>query len=71
MSALCSVTFLDPTFTLTNSQQSHPYSLATENDHVRSRLAEYGNDLLSLGADGLRIDAAKRGQLSQALRIYS
>ena len=35
-------------------------SLATETDYVRGRLAEYGNDLLSLGADGLRLDAAKR-----------
>jgi glycosidase len=26
---------------------------------VRSRLAQYGNDLLSLGVDGLRLDAAK------------
>ena len=58
-----------PVFTLTNPPQSHLYSLATENDYVRSRLAEYGNDLLSLGADGLRIDAAKRGPLSQALCI--
>jgi glycosidase len=35
-------------------------SLATETDYVRRRLAEFGNDLLSLGADGLRLDAAKR-----------
>ncbi|TRM56870.1 glycoside hydrolase family 13 protein [Schizophyllum amplum] len=33
--------------------------LATETDHVRERLAQYGNDLLSLGVDGLRLDAAK------------
>lgn len=37
-----------------------PVSLATETEHVRSRLAEYANDLLSLGVDGLRLDAAKR-----------
>ena len=36
------------------------YSLATEKEHVRARLAEYGNDLLSLGVDGFRLDAAKR-----------
>ena len=36
-----------------------PASLATETDYVRGRLAEYGNDLLSLGADGFRLDAAK------------
>ena len=35
-------------------------SLATETEYVRSRLAEYANDLLSLGIDGLRLDAAKR-----------
>ena len=27
---------------------------------MRGRLAEYANDLLSLGVDGLRLDAAKR-----------
>ena len=36
------------------------HSLATETEYVRSRLAEYTNDLLSLGVDGLRLDAAKR-----------
>jgi glycosidase len=34
-------------------------SLATGTEYVRSRLAEYANDLLSLGIDGLRLDAAK------------
>ena len=34
-------------------------SLATDTDTVRSGLATYGNDLLSLGVDGLRLDAAK------------
>lgn len=38
----------------------HHNSLATETEHVRSRLAAYGNDLISLGVDGLRLDAAKR-----------
>lgn len=37
-----------------------PISLATETEYVRSRLAQYGNDLLSLGVDGFRLDAAKR-----------
>ena len=36
------------------------FSLATETEHVRARLAQYGNDLISLGVDGLRLDAAKR-----------
>jgi hypothetical protein len=36
------------------------YSLATESDYVRGKLAEYANELLALGIDGFRIDAAKR-----------
>ena len=35
-------------------------SLATETEYVREQLAGYTNDLLSLGVDGLRLDAAKR-----------
>lgn len=35
-------------------------SLATETEYVRSRLAAYINDLISIGVDGLRLDAAKR-----------
>ena len=35
-------------------------SLATETEYVRARLAAYTNDLISLGVDGLRLDAAKR-----------
>lgn len=33
--------------------------LATESEYVRGRIAGYLNDLLSLGVDGFRIDAAK------------
>ncbi|KAF5376994.1 hypothetical protein D9615_007301 [Tricholomella constricta] len=33
--------------------------LATNTDYVRGRLAQYANDLISLGADGFRLDAAK------------
>ena len=33
--------------------------LRTESEHVRSQIAGYLNDLLSLGVDGFRIDAAK------------
>ena len=39
------------------------FSLATETEYVRSRLAAYANDLLSLGVDGLRLDAIHRGLL--------
>ena len=35
-------------------------SLATDTDYVQGRIAQYLNDLLSLGVDGLRVDAAKR-----------
>ncbi|KZW01389.1 glycoside hydrolase family 13 protein [Exidia glandulosa HHB12029] len=44
--------------------------LATDTDYVRGRLATYGNDLLSLGADGFRLDAAKHipaGDISNIL----
>jgi alpha-amylase len=33
--------------------------LRTESDHVREQIAGYLNDLMSLGVDGFRIDAAK------------
>jgi len=36
------------------------YSLATGSDYVRGKLADHANQLLSLGTDGFRIDAAKR-----------
>ncbi|XP_006456377.1 hypothetical protein AGABI2DRAFT_211295 [Agaricus bisporus var. bisporus H97] len=44
--------------------------LATDTEYVRGRLAQYGNDLLSLGVDGMRLDAAKHisaGDLSNIL----
>lgn len=34
-------------------------SLATDTIFVQTRLAQYANDLLSLGVDGLRLDASK------------
>ncbi|EJD07843.1 glycoside hydrolase [Fomitiporia mediterranea MF3/22] len=45
--------------------------LATETEYVRSRLAEYGNDLLSLGVDGLRLDAAKHIAATDLANITS
>ncbi|KAI1791084.1 glycoside hydrolase [Ganoderma leucocontextum] len=45
--------------------------LATESDYVRGRLAEYGNDLLSLGADGFRLDAAKHIAATDIAAILS
>lgn len=40
-------------------------SLGTDTEYVRSRLAEYANDLLSLGVDGFRLDAAKSKGLNK------
>ncbi|KAF5363224.1 hypothetical protein D9758_008374 [Tetrapyrgos nigripes] len=45
--------------------------LATETEYVRGRLAEHANDLLSLGADGLRIDAAKHMATDDIANILS
>ncbi|MEK8109816.1 alpha-amylase family glycosyl hydrolase [Micromonospora sp. M12] len=33
--------------------------LKTESDYVRTKIAAYLNDLLSLGVDGFRMDASK------------
>jgi glycosidase len=35
-------------------------SLNTESPSVRAKIAGHANDLISLGVDGLRVDAAKR-----------
>ncbi|KIM89391.1 carbohydrate-binding module family 20 protein [Piloderma croceum F 1598] len=46
--------------------------LATDtDDYVRGRLAEYANDLLSLGVDGLRLDAAKHIAATDLANITS
>ncbi|MGW5342841.1 carbohydrate-binding module family 20 domain-containing protein [Streptomyces sp. NPDC004050] len=42
-----------------NCELVHLADLDTGEDHVRGRIASYLNDLLSLGVDGFRIDAAK------------
>lgn len=46
-------------------------SLATETEYVREQLAAYANDLISLGVDGLRLDAAKRMSPSVAFILTS
>ncbi|KAJ3573257.1 hypothetical protein NP233_g2550 [Leucocoprinus birnbaumii] len=43
--------------------------LATDTEYVRGRLAQYGNDLLSLGVDGFRLDAAKHIPASDIANI--
>jgi hypothetical protein len=45
--------------------------LFTESEYVRARLAQYGNDLLSLGADGFRLDAAKNIAATDIANITS
>ncbi|QRV93130.1 alpha-amylase [Ceratobasidium sp. AG-Ba] len=48
--------------------------LATDTEYVRSRLAAYANDLISLGVTGLRLDAAKHmasGDISNILSRLS
>ncbi|KIY47132.1 glycoside hydrolase family 13 protein [Fistulina hepatica ATCC 64428] len=45
--------------------------LATETEDVQSRLAAYGNDLLSLSVDGLRLDAAKHIPTGDIANILS
>jgi hypothetical protein len=47
-------------FIFTNQRCLGTRSLATEKEYVRARLVEYSNDLLSLGVEGLRLDAVKR-----------
>lgn len=45
------------------------YSLATGADNVRGKLVEHANELLSLGTDGFRIDAAKRTSHSTVVPV--
>jgi len=45
--------------------------LATDTEYVRSRLAKYANDLLSLGVDGFRLDASKNIAASDLANITS
>jgi hypothetical protein len=45
--------------------------LDTGSEYVRSRLAEYANDLLSLGIDGFRLDASKNIAASDIANITS
>lgn len=45
--------------------------LATEKDYVRGKIADYLNDLISLGVDGFRIDAAKHMPANDLANILS
>ncbi|TDL22528.1 glycoside hydrolase [Rickenella mellea] len=45
--------------------------LATDTEYVRSRLAEYANDLISLGVDGFRLDASKHIAATDLANITS
>ncbi|TFL05049.1 glycoside hydrolase [Pterulicium gracile] len=57
-----------------NCELNNLADLATESDYVRGKIAAYLNDLLSLGVEGLRIDAAKHiptGDISNILSRLS
>ena len=43
--------------------------LRTESDHVRTKIAGYLNDLISLGVDGFRVDAAKHMNVNDVAAI--
>ncbi|KAI0738098.1 glycoside hydrolase family 13 protein [Daedaleopsis nitida] len=58
-------------YSIQNCELAGLADLATENDSVRSRLAAYGNDLLSFGVDGLRLDAAKHMPVADISNILS
>ncbi|KAL0954517.1 hypothetical protein HGRIS_003484 [Hohenbuehelia grisea] len=45
--------------------------LATDTEYVRGRLADYAKDLLSLGVDGFRLDAAKHMPAGDIANILS
>ncbi|GAA2611670.1 alpha-amylase [Paractinoplanes durhamensis] len=44
--------------------------LATESSYVRGKIAGYLNDLISLGVDGFRVDAAKHMPVADLQAIY-
>ncbi|HUL10599.1 MAG TPA: carbohydrate-binding module family 20 domain-containing protein [Methylococcaceae bacterium] len=50
-------------------QLSHLSDLRTESDYVRSKIAGYLNDLMSLGVDGFRVDAAKHINVNDIVAI--
>ncbi|WP_030205849.1 carbohydrate-binding module family 20 domain-containing protein [Streptomyces bikiniensis] len=54
-----------------NCELVHLPDLDTGEDHVRGRIAGYLNDLLSLGVDGFRIDAAKHMPAADLANIKS
>jgi hypothetical protein len=64
---LAELVLLHPPAVQTNSDGFCAYSLATDTEYVRATLAQYGNDLLSLGVDGFRLDAAKSENSCKAL----
>ena len=50
-------------------QLLHLSDLRTELDYVRSKIAGYLNDLMSLGVDGFRVDAAKHINVNDIVAI--
>jgi glycosidase len=47
------------------------FSLATDTEYVRAKLAAYANDLISLGVDGFRLDAAKHQNPKDIANVLS
>jgi len=54
-----------------NCQLANLADLTTETDYVRGILANHANDLLNLGVDGFRIDAAKHVPVGDLQAIFS
>lgn len=56
---------------LQNCELANLADLATENEYVRGKLVSHGNDLLNMGVDGFRIDAAKHVPVGDLRTIIS
>ncbi|KAF8886961.1 glycoside hydrolase superfamily [Infundibulicybe gibba] len=53
-----------------NCELANLADLATETEYVRGRLAAHANDLLNIGVDGFRIDAAKHIPVADLENIF-
>jgi len=60
----------DDRWQVQNCELANLADLATESDYVRGKLADHANELLSLGTDGLRIDAAKHMPVNDLQAIF-
>jgi len=60
----------DNAWQVQNCELSNLADLATETDYVRGKLADHANEVLSLGIDGLRLDAAKHVPVADLQAIF-